>query len=143
MKTRTHLTPLVILAVLSLPAVFTACIFGGGDDDGGGTVQHTYTGALADLERLVDTTSQRPRWRMDVDLGDEPVLRGTCDFHGYLGDSSRVQGETPQGGLYTNTSMGGTRTAEEFRATGVVFSMDSTHQMDTLTHYRADFNCTY
>lgn len=141
MKHPSFLAPLVVLVAIALPAVFTACIFG--SDDDGGTVQHTYTGALADLERLIDTTSLRPRWKMAVDLGDEPILRGTCDFTGYLGDSVRVQGKEPHDALYTNTSMGGTRTAEEFRRNGVIFSMDSTHQMDTLTHYRADFTCTY
>ncbi len=138
MKTVSFLTP---LAALAFVIVFTACIFS--DDKKGGTVKQTYIGALANLERLVDTVNTRPQWKLYVDLGDEPVLRGTCNFKGHLGDSARVQGEEPQAGLYTNTSMGGSRRASEFRATGVIFSMDSTHQMDTLTHYRADFNCTY
>lgn len=130
-----------ITALVAALTVFTACIFS--DDKEGGTLKHTYTGKLADLDRIVDTTSLRPQWNLPVDLGDEPVLRGTCDYRGYLGDSARVEGEEAHPELYTNTTMGGTRRAPEFRSTGVILSMDSAQQMDTLTHYRADFNCTY
>lgn len=71
------------------------------------------------------------------------MLRGMCRYQGYLGDSTRVNAEETDSTLYTNTRMGGSRTASEFRAHGVTLSMDSAQQMDTLTHYRAEFQCTY
>lgn len=117
-----------------------ACIFD--DDKKLKTLEHTYRGSLDDLERIMDTNTVRPQWHLPVDLEDEAVLRGTCDFNGYLGDSASVHADDPTG-LYTNTTMGGTRRASEFRATGVTLSMDSSQQMATLTHYRADFHCQY
>lgn len=127
-------------APLALGVLLAACIFD--DDKKLQSSQHSFIGELADLERILDTNVRGPRWRLRVDLDDEPVLRGTCNYAGYLGDSAGVHADDPTG-LYTNTSMGGSRKAAEYRADGVILSMDSDDQMDTLTHYRADFGCQY
>jgi hypothetical protein len=134
MKNPTLLKP---LSVVCAAALLLACTE---DDSKHG--HHSFTGRLSDLTRVTDSTIAYPQWKLEVDDGPDPVLRGQCKWTGYLGDSTKIHGTgTSRTGLYSNHYMTGTKSAEEFRANGVLLSMDSIHQAATLTHYRADFDC--
>jgi hypothetical protein len=125
------------LAAACAAALLSACF----TDDEPGKLAKTYNGRLADLDRVPDTTITRPQWRLVVDTVSGDDLAGECTWKGYLGDSAHVGGQAPYAGLYTHPSMEGKKSAQEIRAEGVILSMDTLSQSDTLTHYRADFEC--
>ena len=125
------------IVALSVAALFAAC----STDDEPQMSAKTYHGSLASLDSVPDNTMSRPQWRLLVDTVSGEELIGTCKWKGYLGDSAQVGGQSAAPGLYTNQWMSGTKTAQDIRAEGVILSMDTISQADTLTHYRVDFNC--
>jgi hypothetical protein len=132
---------LVFLSAAVLPALIAGCLFD--DNEGTKTLEHVETGKLDGLHRIEDPTIFRIQWLLPVDVTDEPKLRGTCTFTGYLGDSGTLYREDIEL-LYTNSAMGGTHEAAYLRANGVILSLDTTlHEPESFTHYRAEFDCEY
>ena len=120
----------------------TACLFDKDD-----SVKHTeaiYIGKLSDLQTLPAEGGHTLRWRVPLDTGATRKLRGNCIYAGYIGpDSASVTQDTQDTivGLYTNTSMGGSKSAALWRTEGAILSMDSAST--GFTHYRAHFACEY